>query len=75
VINMDDISQRCEYMVKAVHECKKGESCHDENHLCRIILRKDLERIREAVKDSLYFCKNCGRAAHEESNLCNPSKI
>ena len=62
-------------MGENVRRCKVGEQCHEENHLCRIILRKDLGRIRELVKDSQFYCKNCGRASHDEGNLCNPSKI
>ncbi len=56
-------------------ECKSNQQCHEENHICRIIIRKDLARIKKLVKDSRFFCKNCGRAAHEAENLCNPSRI
>lgn len=62
-------------MGENVHRCGTGEQCHEENHLCRIILRKDLGRIRQLVKDSQFYCKSCGRAAHDAGNLCNPSKI
>lgn len=62
-------------MGEAVHRCHTPEQCHEENHLCRIIIRKDLGRIRELVKDAQYYCKNCGRAARDDHNLCNPSKI
>lgn len=55
--------------------CKGSQNCHELNHLCQIIIRKDLGRIKELVKESVYFCKNCGRAAHSEENLCNPSRI
>lgn len=58
-----------------IHQCHADNKCHEENHLCRIILRKDLGRIKELVKDAQYFCKNCGRAAHSPDNLCNPSKV
>lgn len=58
-----------------VHKCGNSQNCHEENHACRIIIRKDLGRIKEIVKDSQFFCKNCGRAAHDKGNLCNPSKI
>ncbi len=58
-----------------VHRCKPGEQCHEENHLCRIILRKDLGRVMELVRDAQYYCKNCGRAARDAGNLCSPSKI
>jgi len=56
-------------------QCKSNKQCHEENHICRIIIRKDLARIKKLVKDSRFFCKNCGRAAHEAGNLCNPSRI
>jgi len=62
-------------MGENVHQCHSAQQCHDENHLCRIILRKDLGRVRGIVKDAEFFCKNCGRAAHDAANLCNPSKI
>ena len=58
-----------------VHKCHSNSQCHEENHICRIIVRGDLERIKKLVKDTRFFCKNCGRAAHEKENLCNPAKI
>jgi len=61
--------------MKAVHNCKAGQQCHVKNHLCQIILRQDYARIKEAVKDPRFFCKNCGRAAHDAESLCNPSKV
>jgi hypothetical protein len=54
-------------------ECTQGQ--HEQDHLCRIILRKDLGKVKELVKDAQFYCKNCGRAAHAESSLCNPSRI
>ncbi len=57
------------------HHCAISAEEHENNHLCRIILRKDLARIKELVKDAQFFCKNCGRAAHDEASLCNPSRI
>jgi hypothetical protein len=35
----------------------------------------DLEKIKKLVKDTAYVCKNCGRAAKDEENLCNPTKL
>ena len=55
--------------------CDLSHERHEKDHLCRIILRKDLGRIRELVKDAQFFCKSCGRAAHSGESLCNPSKI
>ena len=54
-----------------MHNCSKDH----ENHLCQIIIHKDLEKIMKLVKDAQFFCKNCGRAAHESESLCSPSKI
>ena len=58
-----------------VHHCHGEDKNHEENHLCRIASRQDLERVKKIVKDAKYFCKNCGRAANAEAHLCNPSKI
>jgi hypothetical protein len=58
-----------------MHKCKGSYNNHDKNHICKIIGNRDLSRVKELVKDSQFFCKNCGRAAHLSSNLCNPSKI
>lgn len=61
--------------ISYTHSCKTSAECHAVNHLCQIIVRRDLGRIKELVNDAQYFCKNCGRAAHDKNNLCNPSKI
>lgn len=61
--------------IKYVHSCKGSAKCHQKNHLCQIILERDLGRVKELVTDARFFCKNCGRAAHKKENLCNPSKI
>ena len=61
--------------MKYVHQCRGSENNHDKNHMCQIIARRDLGRVKDLVKDSQFFCKNCGRTAHSADNLCNPSKI
>ncbi len=58
-----------------VHQCRGDQDCHAKNHICQIIIQKDLGRIKELVKGAQFYCKNCGRAAHSQENLCNPSKI
>jgi hypothetical protein len=58
-----------------IKHCKSGQDCHEVNHLCQIAAKRDIGRIRELVKDSQFYCKNCGRAARDEANLCNPSNI
>jgi len=61
--------------IKYVHSCKNSQKCHAKNHLCQIIITRDLDRIKKLVEDSKYYCKNCGRAAHKKENLCNPATI
>ena len=58
-----------------VHKCHSKEQHHEENHLCRIAAKHDLERVKKMVKGAQFFCKNCGRAANSEEHLCDPSKI
>ncbi|MDF1526551.1 MAG: hypothetical protein RRA15_04830 [bacterium] len=62
-------------MSKDVHKCKGSDSCHEENHMCKIVIRQEFDRVREIVRDSEYYCKLCGRAAHNEANLCKPARI
>ena len=56
-------------------QCKGGNNCHEINHLCQIVAKRDMGRVKELVKDAKFFCKNCGRAAGNRENLCNPSSI
>jgi hypothetical protein len=55
--------------------CRDGEDCYDENHLCKIVKRGDLDLIRQLVKDSRFVCSKCGRTAHNVVNLCRPTTI
>lgn len=55
--------------------CGCSQKDHEDNHICRIIIRKDLDKIRKLVAGAQFYCKNCGRAAAAAENLCNPSKI
>ena len=61
--------------VNYTRQCKGTHDNHEENHICQIVSRRDLGRVKELVKDSKFFCKNCGRTAHNADNLCNSSKI
>ncbi len=51
---------------------------HDK-HLCYLTNLafhvNNAEDYKMLVKDARYFCKNCGRAAADEKNLCKPQKI
>jgi len=55
--------------------CKGGDDCFSEAHLCKIAKQEDPDRIRQLVRDARFFCRKCGRAAHDEVNLCRPVKI
>jgi len=50
-----------------------------EQHLCYLqnlgYLQSNLKDYKKLVVDAKYVCKNCGRAAHSERNLCDPEKI
>jgi len=61
--------------MKYTVQCKGTQACHEKNHLCQVVAQRDMGRVKELVKDAKYYCKNCGRAAHDQGNLCNPSKI
>lgn len=50
-------------------KCRPGH----EHHICQ--MKDDLEKIKKLVKDPAFVCKNCGRAAREEENLCSPSRL
>ena len=36
---------------------------------------KDLDKLRDIVKDARYVCKDCGRVAHDKKWLCKPVKM
>lgn len=56
-------------------DCEGSQECHRKNHICQIIVDRDLERINKLVKNGQYICNNCGRVAYSQENLCNPSKL
>lgn len=63
-------------MLEESVNCKGGEECQSRLHLCKMIERKvDPERIQAVVRDSLYFCRKCGRTAFSAQNLCKPQII
>jgi hypothetical protein len=37
--------------------------------------RVDLKELRPLVKNAKYICRDCGRAAASEKNLCSPKKL
>ena len=56
-------------------ECKGGEDCDSADHLCKVAGKKDLELIRDLVRDARYFCRKCARSAHSDEHLCKPVEI
>lgn len=62
-------------MGKSKHECDSDEKWHEDNHLCRVILQGDLDKIKKLVVDPKYICKNCGRIAHSNENICKVMKL
>ncbi len=50
-----------------------------EEHLCLLenvgYLKSNLEDYKKLVRNPKFICKNCGRAAGNEKNLCSPEKL
>jgi hypothetical protein len=51
---------------------------HDK-HLCYLnnlgFQNSNPQEYKELVKEPQYMCKNCGRVAVSEKNLCRPAKL
>jgi hypothetical protein len=50
-----------------------------EQHLCYLhnlgYVQSELEAYKKLVKNPQHVCKNCGRAAASDKNLCKPEKL
>ncbi len=50
-----------------------------EEHLCLLenvgYLKSNLEDYKKLVRNPKFVCKNCGRAAANEKNLCSPERL
>ncbi len=59
-------------------EIKMPHAAHEE-HLCLLenvgYLKSNLEDYKKLVRNPKFICKNCGRAAGNEKNLCSPEKL
>ena len=38
-------------------------------------IEKNMEDFIKLIKPAQHFCKNCGRSAVNENNLCNPENL
>jgi hypothetical protein len=51
----------------------------DEKTLCALqkegYIESHLEEFIKLIKNSQFFCKNCGRSAVNSNNLCNPAEL
>jgi hypothetical protein len=58
-------------------EKKHSESRPEDRLICEIDLPSDsgLTELKTLVKDSKFVCRDCGRAAASEENLCEPEWI
>jgi hypothetical protein len=52
----------------------KGEH---SNHVCQLIVdnNKNLDKIKDIVKNPNFICFNCARVAENKENHCNPMAI
>ena len=52
---------------------------HHEEHLCLLhnigYMKSNPEKYKRLVRDPKFMCKNCGRVAAQERNLCAPEKL
>ena len=50
-----------------------------EKTLCALqeegFIESNTETFKKLIQPAAYFCKNCGRSAVNEKNLCNPEKL
>lgn len=57
----------------------EDNSCSGDhsNHVCQMIVgnNKDIEGIKEIVRNPKFICFNCARVAESKENLCNPMLI
>jgi hypothetical protein len=38
-------------------------------------IESNMEDFKKLIQPAQFFCKNCGRSAVSENNLCNPEKL
>lgn len=57
----------------------ESESIYDRKLCLRMMARPDhtpdVETLKPLVRDARFICRNCGRAASDPDNLCNPTPL
>jgi len=52
---------------------------YNKTSLCKLVKKefqvKEKDLFLELIKDSRFYCNDCGRSANKKKNLCNPIKI
>lgn len=52
---------------------------HHEEHLCYLrnlgFVESNFDDWKELIREPRFVCRNCGRAAAQEKNLCEPDKL
>lgn len=38
-------------------------------------IKDSVEEFKRLIQPAQFFCKNCGRSAVSDANLCNPEKL
>jgi hypothetical protein len=50
-----------------------------EKTLCALqeegFIESNTKAFKKLIRPAAHFCKNCGRSAVKEKNLCNPEKL
>jgi hypothetical protein len=58
---------------------EKTMSNTEDKTLCALqeegYIESNMENFKKLIQPALFFCKNCGRSAVNENNLCNPEKL
>jgi hypothetical protein len=49
-----------------------GDHSH---HICKLAEDEQFEYIKHMVKEPQYICRDCGRAANSDDNLCSPVDV
>jgi hypothetical protein len=63
---------------KHIHNTECGSVLHD-SHLCYLVSQgfhlDDKQEYDAMVKNPKFKCGHCGRVAHDETSLCEPTEL